>query len=71
MYFLYSLSVVAPMGRSSPRASGGFQRFAAEVVEFGERRAAKCAVFCEGEDAGEGEATVPMIARDAGDPAPE
>ena len=35
-YFLYSLSVVAPMQRSSPRASAGFSMLAASIAPSAE-----------------------------------
>ena len=35
--FLYSSSVVAPMQRSSPRASIGFSRLAASIEPLGQR----------------------------------
>jgi hypothetical protein len=39
MRFRYSSSVVAPMQRSSPRASAGFRRFAASIEPFRGARA--------------------------------
>jgi hypothetical protein len=43
MYFLYSLSVVAPTQRSSPRASAGFNMFEASIAPSARPRRRACA----------------------------
>lgn len=42
MYLRYSSSVVAPMQRSSPRASIGFRRLPASIAAAGQERCSAC-----------------------------